>query len=206
MNYRVLTVAREYGSGGAEIAGVVAKRLGWRLLDDALITEISRRAHVPVSDAVALDEKVDPWLHRITRPLWGTGADGASAILPVDVFDADAEAGWARRLIEEAGRLGNCVIVGRGAQCALRGAPGVFHAFVYARWSDRVRRVQSRVQPGTKINELLLAMDEQRIEYVRRHYGENRMDPHLYNLMIDSGDRPSVAAALILAALQSTNL
>jgi hypothetical protein len=65
--------------------------MNWRHLDDAILTEISRRANVPVSDAVALDEKIDPWLHRLTRPLWGTGAAGASAIVPVNVFDADEE-------------------------------------------------------------------------------------------------------------------
>ena len=68
MQYKALTIAREYGSGGAEIAGIVASSLGWKLVDKHLLTEISSRANVPVADAVVLDERVDPWLYRIMRP------------------------------------------------------------------------------------------------------------------------------------------
>src|SRR5664280_1356397 len=155
MKYRVLTIAREYGSGGAEIAGIVASSLGWSLVDKVLLSDISSRASVPVADAVALDEQVDPWLHRITRPLWGKGGDGISAVTPVDLFDADAAAALAKVAILEAYCLGNCVIVGRGSQCVLQTRRDVFHAFVYARWADRLCRVHARVPPGTDVNELL---------------------------------------------------
>jgi hypothetical protein len=203
MEYRALTVAREYGSGGAEIAGIVATSLGWKLVDKALLTEISSRAKVPVTHAAVLDEQVDPWLHRVTRPLWGMGGDGVSVVTPVDVFDADAEAVIAKQVIEEAYRLGNCVIVGRGAQCVLHARHDVFHAFVYAGWAERVRRVQARVAPGTDINEVLRAMDAQRLKYVQRHYGKNRLDPHLYDLMINSHDDTEAAAHLILSAMEA---
>jgi cytidylate kinase len=118
---------------------------------------------VPVGDAVVLDEHVDPWLHRITRPLWGKNA-GLSAFVPIDLFDADAEAGMANQIIQEAHGLGNCVIVGRGSQCVLHAKPDVFHVFVYAPWADRVRRIQARVAPGANINKLLHFMDAQRLE------------------------------------------
>lgn len=203
MKDRVLTIAREYGSGGAEIAGLVASSLGWRLVDKTLLTEISSRAKVPVADAVVLDEQIDPWVHRITRPLWGRGGDGISTIAPVDLFDADAQAALAKQVIEEAYCLGNCVIVGRGSQCVLQTKPDVFRAFVYARWADRVRRVHARVAPGTDVNKLLQTMDEQRLDYVRRHYGENRLDPHLYDLMINSHNQSQAAARLILLAMEA---
>jgi cytidylate kinase len=201
MRYRALTIAREYGSGGAEIASIVASSLGWRLVDKALITDIGNRARVPVGEAAVLDEEVDPWLHRITRPLWGKGADGFSAIAPVDMFDADAEATLARRLIEEAYGLGQCVIVGRGSQCILRGKDDVFHAFVYAAWSDRVRRVQTRVAHDTNLAELIHSVDGRRMGYVRLHYGEDQMDPHLYDVMVNSKSRTGAAAQLILSAM-----
>lgn len=201
VQYKALTIAREYGSGGAEIASIIANSLGWRLVDKALITDIGNRARVPAGEAAVLDEEVDPWLHRITRPLWGKGADGFSAIAPVDLFDADAEAILARRLIEEAYCIGQCVIVGRGSQCILRGKDDVFHAFVYARWSDRVHRVQTRVAHGADLAELIHSVDRQRLEYVRLHYGENQMDPHLYDVMVNSKSRTAAAAQLILSAM-----
>ncbi|MCX6632338.1 MAG: cytidylate kinase-like family protein [Candidatus Solibacter sp.] len=203
MKYRALTIAREYGSGGAEIAGSVASSLGWRLVDKVLLTEISSRAKVPVADVVVLDEQVDPWLHRLTRPLWGTGGDGISAIIPVDLFDADAEAALAKQIIQEAYWQGNCVIVGRGAQCVLQAKPDVFHALVYARRADRVHRLLARVAPGTDVCELLHTIDEQRHDYVHRHYGENRLDPHLYDLAINCHNQVQAAARLILLAMES---
>lgn len=203
MKYRVLTIAREYGSGGAEIASIVAGSLGWKLVDKGILTEISSSAKVPVDDAAVLDERVDPWLHRITRHLWGKGMDGISAVAAVDLFDAYAEAALTRQIIGEAHRLGNCVIVGRGSQCVLQGKRDVFHAFVYARLADRVRRVEARVAPGTDVNELLRRMDEQRLDYIRRHYGKNRVDRHLYDLMINSRIGCETAARLIVSAMQA---
>src|SRR5664280_146097 len=163
MKYRVLTIAREYGSGGAEIAGIVASSLGWRLVDKVLLSDISNRASVPVAAAAAL----------------------------------------AKVAILEAYCLGNCVIVGRGSQCVLQTRRDVFHAFVYARWADRLCRVHARVPPGTDVSEMVHTMDRQCLDYVRRHYGENRLDPHLYDLMIDSHNQSEAAARLILLAVQA---
>jgi len=201
MKFRALTVSREYGSGGAEIAALVANSLGWRLVDSALLAEISNKANVPLADVAALDERRDPWLHRISRPIWGSGADGMSDVFPVEIFDADAEADVARVVIEEAYRVGNCVFVGRGSQCVLRDKPDVFRVLVYAQWKDRVRRVQARVPPGANVNSLLQSMDARRLEYVRAHYGEDAADPHLYDLLIDSRNQLDAAARLIVCAM-----
>ncbi len=204
MNFKALTIAREYGSGGAEIAGIVASRLGWRLVDQALLTEVSSKAKVPTRKVAELDEQTDPWLYRLMRRLWGTGGDGFSAIMSVDFFDADSVAALTKLVIQEAYIVGRCVIVGRGAQCVLRGKQDVFHAFVYAGWSDRVNRVQGRVAPGTKVDELIRSMDASRLEYVRRHYGVNRLDPHLYDLLVNSNDQIEAVARLILSAMEIT--
>jgi len=202
MKYRVLTVSREYGSGGAPIANIVADALGWRLVDKELITEISNRENVPATEVAAFDEKVDPWFHRITRLVWGLGADGISAVAPVEMFDAERAASLARRVIEEAYKMGKCVIVGRGAQCVLRDKPDVFHAFIYGRRADKIKRLQSRVSPGTDIEALMRSMDAQRVEYVRLHYKQNWLNPYLYDIMIDSKGQTETAAQLIISAMK----
>jgi hypothetical protein len=202
MGYRVLTVSREYGSSGAEIAGLIAQELGWRLLDRELITEISHKENVPASEVAAFDEKVDPWIHRITRVVWGLGADGISAVAPVEMFDAEKAASLAKRIILEAYNIGKCIIVGRGAQCILRDRKDVFHAFVYARWPDRVRKIKSRVEPGTDVESLIRLMDAHRVEYIRRHFKENWLNPYLYDIMIDSKNQSEKAARLIISAME----
>ncbi|MBN1568594.1 MAG: cytidylate kinase-like family protein [Acidobacteria bacterium] len=202
MRYRALTVSREYGSGGAEIANIIANQLGWSLVDKELITEISKRENVPPSEVAAFDEKVDPWFHRITRLVWGLGADGISAVAPVEMFDAEKAASLAKRVIEEAYKMGKCVIVGRGAQCILKDRSDVFHAFIYARLADRRKRLQTRVSPGTDIDALIRSMDAQRVEYIRLHFKQNWLNPYLYDIMIDSKNQPEEAARLIISAMQ----
>jgi len=202
MKYRALTVAREYGSGGGEIADIIAKELGWRLVDKDLITEISKTEKVPPSEVAAFDEKVDPWIHRITRTVWGLGADGISVVAPVEMFDAEKAANLAKRIVTEAYKMGNCVIVGRGSQCILRNKPDVFHAFVYARLEDRVRKIEKRVKPGTDVPALIRATDAQRVEYIRIHYKEKWTNPYLYDIMIDSKNENEKTARLIISAMQ----
>ena len=201
MKYKALTIAREYGSGGAEVADILARELGWKLVDKDLITEISRMGRVPANEVAAFDEKVDPWLHRITRSIWSLGIDGVSPVAPVDLFDAEKAAKLAKQVIEEAYKMGQCVIVGRGSQCVLRNKEDVFHAFIYARYADRVHRIQTRVAPGTHVDLLIHSMDAQRLGYVRRHYGENWLNPYLYDIMIDSKNQPEKAARLIISAM-----
>jgi len=67
MEYRVLTVSREFGSGGGRIAQSIAKRLNWKLLDAALIEEIASEAHVDAGVVTRFDEHVDGWLRRLNR-------------------------------------------------------------------------------------------------------------------------------------------
>ena len=203
MSWRALTLAGEYGSGASAIADIIAKRLRWRLLDgDNLLAEISRRADVPIAEAAALDECVDPWLHRVTKPLWGKGGDGISPISAINLFDGEEAAALSARIILDAYEAGPCVIVGRGAQCVLHGKLGVFHAFAYAGFSERVRRVRERASSTTNVENQIHQADQRRVDFLRHYYGVDRLNPHLYDMLINSHSRPETAALLILEAMR----
>jgi cytidylate kinase len=200
--YRVLTVAREYGSGGGDIARTISERLGWPLLDRSIIMEIAREAKVDPDLARRYDERVDSWLHRISRTaLWHGAFDGVAAVTDTDFFDAETMASLSRRLIEESYEKGPCVIVGRGAQCILQNRKEAFHVFIYAPWAERVARVRRRAPDGTDIVELLHTTDRQRADYVQVHYGCPWRDPHLYHLLISSELGEEVTASIIIHAL-----
>jgi len=201
MQYKVLTVAREYGSGGAEIAGLVAQKLGWKLLDRDLIYKIAGRAGVNADVARACDEHVDSWLHRITKPLWQGDVAAAVTLAPLDVFDAESMSRFTSEVIEEAYSAGNCVIVGRGAQCVLEGRDRVFHVFIYAPWSARVRRIQQRLESHESVERLMRETDTERSSYVRLYFGRDWADPHLYDMMISSRPGCRAVTDLIVAAL-----
>ena len=67
MHYRLLTVNREFGSGGGRIAQTIAKSLGWKLLDKDIIDAIAYQAHVDVKDVHRYDEHCESWLRRINQ-------------------------------------------------------------------------------------------------------------------------------------------
>jgi cytidylate kinase len=205
MAYRALTVAREFGSGGAEIARQLATRLGWNLLDNALVMQIAQAAHVDPALVRQFDERVDSWLHRVTRNTLWSGAFEAVAEPPdLAVFDSETMAAFATELIRQAHKEGNCVIVGRGAQCALRSHPDVFHLFVYAPMKARLERVKTRLGAPPDLDAWVKEMDSCRSRYVKHNFGCDWANPHLYNLMIDSALGQDAVAGAVLAAMQAT--
>jgi hypothetical protein len=202
MMYRVLTVAREYESGGDRIAGLVAKRLGWKLLDGALIEEVANLAHVDPQLARKFDERVDSWLHRVSRRALWHGAFDAVAVLPeTEVFDAETEARLARGAIEHAWETGHCVIVGRGSQCILQSRPDVFHVFLFAPFADRVASVRRSADHCADAPEWIRAVDAERARYVRMNFGQEWRNPHLYDLMIGSKLGEELVVSTILAGM-----
>ncbi len=201
--FRVVTVAREYGSGGAAIAGRLAERLGYQLLDRALVERIAREARIDPDLARRFDEHVDPWVRRIGRALWYGGFETVAVGDPDGIVDSDRVASLGGRIVEEAATVGECVIVGRGGQCLLRGRPDVFHVFVYAPREERLRRLRARLGPGADVELSLDEVDKERAAYTRRYFGEDRWNPHLYHLMINAVLGEEAAVSVILTALET---
>jgi cytidylate kinase len=199
--FRVVTLAREYGSGGANIAQLLADRLGWKLLDRCLVEKIAQAARVEPRVAQAYDERPDPWFDRLARAFWeGGGLRGALPGPSFDVFDANTAASLTQSLIEEAAAMGNCVIVGRASQCILQRRNDTFHVFIYAPREERLRRVRERHATLAEAEEALDVRDRERAAYVRRFYDQDWTNRHLYHLMLSSSQGEQVAVSTILTA------
>ncbi len=201
---RVITISREFGSGGSEVARILAQRLGWKLIDDPLVAEIAQRADVSPDLARRYDECVDPWFHRMFKALWHGGYEGVVSRGELNAFDADAMAELWTRVIRESAELGQCVIVGRGAQCLLQSRKDVFHVSVFAEMEDRVRNLRGplrrHVPPDADPRALAEESDQRRASYVRRYFGEDWKDYHLYHMVINSAVGFEAAATAILLA------
>jgi cytidylate kinase len=204
--FRVVTVAREYGSGGGRIAQLLAGRLGWKLLDRCLVEKIAETARIKPEVAEKFDERPDPWLDRLAEALWQyplvKGYVGGHV---PGRFDGEVAAHLTRRIIEEAAEIGDCVIVGRGSQCILQQREDAFHVFIYAPRSERLARLLhrdirlSKAEAEKKVD----AQDATRAAYVRDHFGEDWQNRHLYHLMISSCLGEKEATSIILSALHA---
>ncbi|MGO9775144.1 MAG: AAA family ATPase [Terracidiphilus sp.] len=202
MDYRVLTVNREFGSGGGRIAQTIAERLGWKLLDRDIIDAIAYAAHVDPKVVRPYDEHVDSWLSRINQQAMRSAALAAGLELRENsVFDTEAMVKISRKIIEEAYNEGGCVIVGRGSQCILQHKPDVYHVFVYAHYLDRLVRLRDRLDKGVHAEQRIRIVDEERAKYLQQYYGKAWNNPHLYDLMISSRTDEEWTARAILYAM-----
>ena len=205
MKYRTLTVSRQFGSGGGRIANTVAQRLGWKLLDGEIIAAIARAARVDSNVVRHYDERVDSWLRRINEEaVRGVAVASGLPLGESEIFDAHVMTELTRKIVEEAHGSGNCVIVGRGAQCILKNLPDVFHVFVYAPFCDRVQRLRTRLAPGINIEHRIRTVDEERAKYCKQRFGENWCNPQLDDLMICSHPDEDAAAKVIQYAMTGT--
>ena len=202
MKYRVLTVNREFGSGGGRIAQTIAQWLGWKLLDRDIIDAIAYTAHVDARQVQQYDEHVASWLKRLNQQAMRSAALAAGMELGEgSVFDADEMVKITQKVVEEAYAEGNCVIVGRGAQCILQHKPDAYHVFVYAPYRERIERLRKRLEHGANIEQRIRKVDEERAKYLQEYFGKCWNNPHLYDLMISSSEDEDAASQVILFAM-----
>ncbi|PYS26228.1 MAG: cytidylate kinase-like family protein, partial [Acidobacteria bacterium] len=146
MTVRVVTIEREFGSGGAKIAKLLAERLGWKLWDQLLTSEIARQAQCDRSEVERREERMDPLYYRLLKSFLRGSFEGSLNVHRLKLLDADAIFRLTERIVREAATAGNCVIVGRGSAFFLENRRDAFHAFLYAPYEDKIRRL---VESGT---------------------------------------------------------
>lgn len=198
MQIKIITVEREYGSGGAMIAQRLAKHLGWKLWDQELTSEIARTAKVTREAACRCDERVDPLLSRLFRVYARGSYERTLPGTETAHFNADTMVKMLHRVIEEAASKGNCVIVGRGAPYILRNRPDSFHVFIYAPVDEKVRRLRSIGQSEKEARQFIEEVDRERASFIQHYFGKEWPHRPLYNLMINSkfGDEHVVETIL----------
>jgi cytidylate kinase len=202
MKYRLLTVNREFGSGGGRIAQTIAENLGWKLLDKDIIDAIAYAAHVDTSVVQRYDEHVESWLRRLNQQAMRSAALAAGLELRDNaVFDAEEMVKISQKVIEQAYAEGNCVIVGRGSQSVLQHKPEAFHVFVYAPHRDRILRLRARLPKGSDVEQRIRSVDAERAKYLQEYYGKYWLNPHLYDLMVSSHPDEASTVQVIQCAM-----
>jgi cytidylate kinase len=142
-------------------------------------------------------------LRRINRQaMRGAAMAAGVAIEQENCFDEDTMFALTRKIIEHAYKEGNMVIVGRGSQFILQSKHDVFHVFIYAPLRVRIHRLRTRLEPGANIEERIRAVDGERAHYLKQRFGMEWNNPHLYELMISSGEDEEQTARVIEFAMR----
>lgn len=195
---QVITVEREYGSGGADIAGKLAKRLGWKLWNELLTNEIARLMDCDCRAVEAREEKRDPLYYRLFATFMRGSQEGVQNAPRLKMVDADCIREVAERVVKVAAEEGNCVIVGRGSAYYLQERLDAFHVFIYAPFEEKVRRLQAGGKSRDEAAELAESVDRERAQFIKQYFGVEWPDRHRFHLMINSTLGDEVAVETIL--------
>jgi cytidylate kinase len=184
---RAVTISREYGSGGGEIATRLAQALDWRLVDHEVVTQIAQRLGVEVEDAAAHDEQAESWVVQFLSTMQTVGPMVA---LPSNLSFPPDDAAYTRALrdvVHGAVLAGQTVIVGRGSQIILAKRRDTLHVRVVAPLDMRVSYVAQRedLTPAAA-QQRIQQKDLQRRRYLWTTYRHAPDEAGLYDITLNT--------------------
>ena len=177
MNNRIITISREFGSGGRTIGKMVAQKLGIPCYDAELIEKIAQQTGY-TSDYVRTDGEgaSEGWLSNIftNRALGPTNQD--------KMWEVQS------RIILELAENGSCVIVGRCADYVLRGKADCLNVFIYAAPEKRAARIVKEYGEREESPEMRIREKDKRRAAYHRFYTDMKWGhAQNYDLCLDSG-------------------
>lgn len=205
----VVTVSRQFGSGGSEIARLVAQESGLRYVDAEILDEVAKRLGVDSATVAQQDEQTTGMVEHILGALQASSpftVNYTALLSPTAVPQPSNEQAYlhlTQRVVLELAAQGNAVIVGRGSQFLLRNKPRTLHIYIFAPLTQRIANVVRHSQlSASQATRLIEQRDYEHDSYLRRYYGSNGHQPALYHLLINTGLFPfDLAADLIRQSL-----
>jgi cytidylate kinase len=196
--FRIVTLEREFGSGGGGIAAELARRLGWKLWDQQLTSEIAQRARVTESAVALCDERVDSRLYRLAKAFWRGSYERSIPLADSYAFDTDRMMVMVGEMMHTIATEGSAVIVGRGAPFFLRERQDTFRVFTYAPPDEKIRRLVAMGKSREEAEDLVENVDKERRAYIKHYFNAEWPTRALYHLMINTvvGDENVIAAIL----------
>ena len=200
----IVTIDREYGCGGANIADKLASRLNWKLWDHLLTDEIARLMDCDCYAVEPHEEKQDPLYYRLFKSFMRGSFEGTLNSKTVKMVDADCVREAAQRVVTKAASEGNAVIVGRGSAYYLRDRPNAFHVLAYAPVEEKVRRLMEDGKSEATAVELVETVDRDRAAYIKQYFGVDWPLRNLFDLMVNTRMGDDAVVQTILGAMKAS--
>ncbi len=183
----VITIGRQFGSGGREIGQEIANRLGIKYYDKELLTRVASESGFCEEMIKTHDERpTNSFLYNLVMDTYSFGYNSSSFVdMPIShkVFLAQFET------IKKAASEGPCVIVGRCADYALAELDNVINIFIHADEESRIDRIMSRFPDITsrdKARDMLIKKDRQRQSYYNYYSSKKWGHSDSYDLSVNS--------------------
>src|SRR5579863_6089347 len=200
---KIITIEREYGSGGGEIAQQLAQHLGWKLWDHLLTEEIARLANCPKAEVECREERNDPLYYRLFKSFLRGSYEGSINAHKLKLVDSECIVKFTERVVLQAAETGNCVMVGRGSQHFLADREDTLRLFLYAPREDKVRRLLSRGKSENEAEELVDTVDRERIDFIQKYFNVEWPNRSLYHAMINTSIGDETVVQMIVNLMKT---
>ncbi len=191
----IITISREFGSGGRSIGRLVAEKLGYKFYDSEIVNKVAERSGFSrefIEESGEYASAKSSLLFAIATANQYT-ADGLSMHDKLYIEQT--------RIIEELAAEGDCVIVGRCADYILRDRKDCLHVFIHADMESRAKHIVERYGLREKSPEKRLTeKDQKRKVYYKNYTGRNWGQAQNYDICLNSGVLGEEACARIIAA------
>jgi CMP/dCMP kinase len=221
----VITISRQYGSGGDEIAAEICKMMGYHMFDKHILAQAASEVGLADDEIIDLSEE-NYKIRNFFDRLFGTPRSRIVRILKendnldemrvVEEMPLTEENALVleRKAVDTAYQVGQIIIVGRGGQMILQDWPNVIHIRIVAPLEERIQRIRAQhklanrsftdsvearraAQDEIESNDLISA------DYLKRFYGVDWSDPLLYHLVINTSQlNLEQATKIIIEAVQ----
>ena len=181
----LISIGRQYGSGGSETAVKLGKALGLHVYDKEILRMTSDESGIKESYFHLADEKAgNKLLYRVIHSLI---PENSTPSLGADLVSADNLFRFQSSVIRKLAQEESCIFVGRCAEYVLMGEPGLVRVFIYADMGARVRRIRSKGYfADNEIERNIRRMDRERRDYHRYYTGRDWECMENYDLMLNS--------------------
>ncbi len=197
----IITISRQFGAGGSEVARRVAEALDWRLVDNDLVDRVAERAGLPPEEVAQRDERAPGFVERLVRALTRVPELFPK---PAEKVPEPEEASLVRlteSVVAELATEGRVVLVGRAGPAVLRGKYDALHIKIVAPLADRLRTASERLGLAPKEAEKALQeTDANRARYLKQHYGRDWNDSTNYDMVLNTGTLGLQGASELIVA------
>lgn len=184
----IITVSRMYGSGGSEVARLVAENLGWTLLDNAVVDAVAERIGATSAEVASREERVPSMVERLASAMALSSQEWLSPMADAKLPPSDERlVEVTKRVVQEAVARGPLVVVGRGAQSMLAARSDALHVFCYAPRPALIARAIARENiSAEEAAKLVDATNKHRDEWVRKHWSRSWRAHENYHMSLDT--------------------
>lgn len=191
----IITISREFGSGGHSIGEAVARKLGYRFYDRELVNQVAERSGFSpefIEESGEYASAKNSLLFAIATANQYT-MNGISMLDKLYIEQT--------KIIEEIAQEGNCVIVGRCSDYILREYEDSLHVFIHADMKSRAKRIVERFGEQERSAEKRLSeKDQKRKVYYKNYTGRSWGQAQNYDLCLNSGVLGSERCVELIAA------